>query len=258
MITCHPTQQQTAPEGPGPDASGFCAFHLNPTSTKWHCVTLSIVPGAWLRKGLRPPGEDSWGQQELLGIRQTGEKSSNIDLLICIISCCCLWGRGSHLQSWLCSGEKSRETQQCANQRNDTFWQRLNPLICRLSLNHFWKKRLQNNETNEESYLNSVNPEFFTLMNHPPLVRNRGSFHCKASAKDLTVSEPVIRLAQASLLACSWQEAADDSCLDMLLFGPKRYDATKNWGLLFWTDFFKRQYFEDSIWYVTNLRYIKI
>ena len=59
MITCHPTQQKsTAPEVPAPDASGFCAFHLNPTSTKWHCVTLSIVPGAWLRKGLRPPGED--------------------------------------------------------------------------------------------------------------------------------------------------------------------------------------------------------
>ena len=65
-----------------PDASGFCAFHLNPRSTKWHWVTLSIVPGAWQKKGLRPPEEVTRNaNRSHLESNKKLKKRSNIDFL---------------------------------------------------------------------------------------------------------------------------------------------------------------------------------
>ena len=153
MITCHQPNKkswrfphicQAAPEAPAPDASGFCAFHLNPTSTKWHWVTLSIVPGAWQKKGLRPPEEVTRNaNRSHLESDKKLKKRSNIDFLYLSFPAVASGVGDPYLQSWLCSGEKSREIQQCANQRKRDFPLSVQKTLwfASLFLNHKLKKK---------------------------------------------------------------------------------------------------------------------
>ena len=176
-----------APEVPAPDASGFCAFLLNPASTKWHCVTLSIVPGAWQKKGLRPPGQDFGGRRPHSWEMPTGAtwnptnrwKIKHRLLLV---------GLGIILAVVVVLGKKIHKNTTMRKPKKRYFLTAFKPFDLPSFL---------------EAYLNSENPEFLPLTT---ILSHSGSFHCKASAKDLTVNEPVIRLAQASLFAFSWPE----------------------------------------------------